>query len=261
MNPNMEEGPVATHVLYSSGEVVPVGQNSSFHHLSGSNLPHEFVPENMRRKDDGKRRQISTMERSTIHVDTSKYDDMNGSTFNNSFRTVESLQPETLSTSPNEPSLEWSSVSTIHTNENSFDDDSAKRPQDFVSNDIYVRTNEPDSLLYHNGNVELPQSRTSHQSSSTSQSPGFDDGLSKMTSALLTMLDSPEEYDERTNPFSPDVSSNHGSQPQLINGLQSRFDLPDPSHTWFSNFSGLDSGTINDAASRNNFPSRVNNYH
>jgi len=277
MNANMEEGPVATHVVYSSGAVVPVNQTSSFHHLSGSTIPAGYVPESVRRKEEGKRREgnhlsssasdfiprpfqnqgkmrRNTSPRNMMELpkkegeDTSwlRYsqgnttndpqdsdgdsftnvmssmgrNDMNGSTFNNSLRSMGSLQLDTLSSSPNEPSLEWSSVSTsssVHSNENSFDDDSVKRPQDFASNDIYLGMNELNDLTYHSRKVQLPQSKTSYHSSSTShggKSPSFDDGLSKMTSALLTMLDSPEEYDNRntqtkeeTNSFYSDVSA------------------------------------------------------
>lgn len=160
---------------------------------------------------------------------------------------------DALSTSPNEPSLEWSSVSissSIHSNENGFDDDSAKRPQDFISNDIYLGTNEPDSLLYYKRQVRSPRSKPSYNSSSTTpqrgKSPSFDDGLSKMTSALLTMLDSPEECDngmelqpkvEEKRLLCSDVGFNRGSTPPLINGLGHSFDLQDHSHAWFS---GLD---------------------
>lgn len=140
------------------------------------------------------------------------------------YNMTESSQQDTLSTSPNELGLQWSSVSTSSSclsNENLWGD----VPSQVSDNELVLG------------------SRTLKDGS---RRGNFDDGLSKMTSALLTMLDLPEENNEEketplqeeTSSFYSDGSSSQGTPP---------LDLRDPSSGWFSNFSQTSPGTLNES--------------
>jgi len=215
--------------------------------------------------------------RSNSYTRTSSSDDIAGShyqqrssTYNNNVdssrmnkeyyeQNFNYVPQDALSTSPNELGRQWSSVSTsssCQSNDHTWDDSSIKRSQDMCCGDsAYLSTSPPEDLPRHEPPSQpiTISSKNVHLMANNSrrgQAPNYDDGLSMMTSALLTMLDSPEEEDEHkdvphheeTNSFYSDLGSRNGSPPPSSNGSKTKFDINDQSYTWFSNFPGLDPG-------------------
>jgi len=212
--------------------------------------------------------------RTSLHPRTSSCDDLPRSRYHQAYNTAESsrmhkeyydhgrnqAQIDTMSTSPNEPGRQWSSVSTsssYQSNELHWDDSSFKRAQDIVCTD----TSEP---ISGSKNINLISNTNA---SRRGQASNYDDGLSMMTSALLTMLDSPEEEEEHkgvqsheeTNSFYSDLGSRNGSPPPSSNGSKTKFDINDQSYTWFSNFPGLDPGMNEPGAFQGDVPCQEDN--
>jgi len=121
------------------------------------------------------------------------------STSSRSYTNLESSYQDTLSTSPSDVGRQWSSVSTsssCQSNENLWDDTSTKRTQDFGSGDIlHLGRKLPGNMPPCSGSEQDSGSKNFNEPANThhrEQPQNYDDGLSMMTSALLTMLDSPE---------------------------------------------------------------------
>merc|ERR1740139_891966 len=210
------------------------------------------------------------------HYQRSTYNNVDTSRMNKEYyeQNVNYAQQDALSTSPNELGRQWSSVSTSSSclsNDPTWDDSSIKRSTDICCGDIaYLGTTPPEDLPRHEQSEPIAGSKNIHlvaNNSRRGQAPNYDDGLSMMTSALLTMLDSPEEGDEHkevplqeeTNSFYSDLGSRNGSPPPSSNGSKTKFDINDQSYTWFSNFPGLDPGMNEPGACQGDVPCQEDN--
>lgn len=77
------------------------------------------------------------------------------------------------------------------------------------------------------------------------------------------MLDDPTENDNKSNietetiPLYSDVRVDHKASSPLRKRLESKIDLQDISHTWSTNFSGLDSGVMREHTFNNDYHSRI----
>lgn len=229
--------------------------------LSGN----EFIPASFQHQSH-KRRDFLTTQEQYQHTDKEDGDSSftalgatdrrkSHSATSRSYTNLESSLQDTLSTSPSDVGRQWSSVSTsssCQSNENLWDDNSTKRNSDFVCGDIlHLGGNSPDNMPTRGESAQMSRTKNFNESSNmyrSEQPQNFDDGLSMMTSALLTMLDSPEEeqaeirHQDDTNSFYSDTSSSQGSPLPSRHGSKTIFDTHDPSSTWFSNFVGIDSG-------------------
>jgi len=272
-NSRVQEGAVATHVLYSgegSVAIVPIDQGAVFQPRRGSDGSNGYRDEKIGREyppRDNSPSLTSTTVASSCDSTLSSFDYIPSTSFQKLGKEHTSAQtipracvtqassfartsgigashscPELFANPSTRTETNWN-TSPEHVNAR-FESDilsesssnasfsssyqtserhsEASSPEDFIDRNMPFECNNPPMFL-HNNDVNADPSKHLDKFSNLarqSRHPKIDDGLSMMTSALLTMLDSPEEGDpSENNPIGKRSSQN--SCPRTVHGTES----------------------------------------